>query len=105
MALSRVALLTIHGLALQAVGYTHPYLISAGLQTVAVLVNTLIRTYQLRAFHRWQQGRASKATSSGSGSVSGASTPDQVAASSGATLLAAEYASIGEAALRAKKQQ
>ncbi len=60
MAGTRLALAPLHGLALRTVGLSHPFLRTAVKHTLAVLVNTLARTYQLRSFHRWLRDSARK---------------------------------------------
>ncbi len=79
MAATRVPLALAHGLALRAVDFEHPFASSALVHAAAVLVNALLRTYQLRAFHRWLRDSARKkgvsataASSSGQASTEGA---------------------------------
>ncbi len=53
MALTRLLVSCFHALAYQKAGFAHPFLRALALHTAAVAINSLVRTHQLRAFHRW----------------------------------------------------
>ncbi len=80
-ALARLVWITPHALALRAAGLNHGFVRSLTIHVLAVLATALIRTYQLRSFHRWLRDSARKkdvsataASSSGRASMEG---PDQ----------------------------
>ncbi len=56
MAFSRVALALSHGYALKSIGFSHPYVLASAMHGAALVVSAFIRTYQLKAYKRWQQG-------------------------------------------------
>ncbi len=78
MAMTRPFLAVAHGYAFDAFGIPHPYALCIAMHAVAVCMCTVIRTYQLRAFHRWLRDSARKkdvsataASSSGQASTEG----------------------------------
>ncbi len=75
MALVRTVLAISHAWAFDAAGHPHPYALCIAMHTVAVLTNALMRTYQLRSFHRWLRDSARKKDVS----ATAASSSDQAA--------------------------